>query len=83
MSIAGFKPRQRQASRTDRRNRSSRCEQCCPQCGHPFTRWDLNPAHQPKRVRELARAGLHPQAISMVTGWGLLAIERELARVPT
>jgi len=82
--ILAFSPRQRQASHTDTRNRCPGGEQRCGcQCGHfPPARWDFPAALQANRVRQLARAGLHPQAISLITGWGLLRIERELARGP-
>jgi len=75
MSILVFRPRQRQAWHTDTCNR-------CSQCGFPFIPWNFPAAHQDERVRQLAQAGLHPQAISLLTGWGLLRIERELARGP-
>jgi hypothetical protein len=70
--ILAFRPRQGQASHTD-----SRCELC------PFTWWNFPRAHQAERVRQLARAGLCPQAIALITGWGLLRIARELSREQT
>lgn len=82
MTILAFRPRQRQGSRANSPYRRSRREQ--GRCRHcPFGPWNFPAAHQPERIRQLARAGLHPQAIAIITGWGLLAIQRELTRRPT
>ena len=65
--------------------RRASCGQCGPGYGSccPFGKWGLHAAHQPERIRELARAGLHPQLIAVLCGWGLDAIERELRGGPT
>jgi hypothetical protein len=50
----------------------------CPCC----TSWGLHPSLQPQRIRELARCGFSIDAISLITGWGMLAIRRALGGQP-